>query len=564
MPRKKTHDEFMVDLQARNGRYRCGEFEVTGEYARSSDKIELRCPEHGPFRSTANYLLRGGGCPACGERLKVRNRTGKTAAKTHKQFLAELEERNEHYRNHEFRVTSQYLTSRTKVACFCPSHGAWDVKPQHLLRGHGCPECNPSHKKKAEDFAEEMRSARKDIEVLGTYIASNRKIAVRCLKCGNEWQTKPNSLQQGSGCPKCARTSTSRAEQLICAFMEQVFGADNVKSRDKSAIGLELDVICRKHAFEFGSWYWHRSEKKQRADAEKRARCSRAGITLHTVYDSCKGKRPAIDGADVLFFDNDLWEEPGHSNLKRLCLEWAAQIDATHPVPEIDWGALEQAATSRTRAIGADEFASRLRESNPRVEYLDGYQSMTSTVWARCLRCDNKWAAKAYSLLQGHGCPECAKQTIVSRRTGKTARKTHGQFLSELRIKNQLFREGKLSVTGEYVLSNTPIECRCHICGNKFEIRPQSLLRGKGCPQCGRKAGHEKLKTSRRLDPQAFQARLSALHPTLTLISEYTVAKQKVMVRCDVCGHEWEAFPVSLTRGKGCPACNRGHQARLR
>ena len=38
MPRKKTHDEFMVDLWARNGRYRCGEFEVTGETARKTHK----------------------------------------------------------------------------------------------------------------------------------------------------------------------------------------------------------------------------------------------------------------------------------------------------------------------------------------------------------------------------------------------------------------------------------------------------------------------------------------------------------------------------------------------
>lgn len=40
------------------------------------------------------------------------------------------------------------------------------------------------------------------------------------------------------------------------------------------------------------------------------------------------------------------------------------------------------------------------------------------------------------------------------------------------------------------------------------------------------------------------------------MLSEYTGANDKVLLRCNDCGHEWEAVPRSVVASKrGCPKC---------
>ena len=39
-------------------------------------------------------------------------------------------------------------------------------------------------------------------------------------------------------------------------------------------------------------------------------------------------------------------------------------------------------------------------------------------------------------------------------------------------------------VTENYKNTNTPIACKCKICGYEWAPRPSSLLRGAGCPSC--------------------------------------------------------------------------------
>ena len=171
-------------------------------------------------------------------------------------------------------------------------------------RGDGCPLCRKSRPKTHEEFCKTIYEINPFIEIIGTYVKSNVKVSVRCKKCGFEWSTKPNTLQQGCGCPRCAKTGTSRSEQYLCVFMEQVFGIESVQNRDKTSIGLELDVVCGNHAWEYGSWFWHKPKRKQAIDLEKYEWCRKRGITLHIIYDSCAGERSKIPSS--ICFDYDL------------------------------------------------------------------------------------------------------------------------------------------------------------------------------------------------------------------------------------------------------------------
>lgn len=299
----------------------------------------------------------------------------------------------------------------------------WEAKiSERALRGYGCPLCRKSRPKSHEEFCGAISKLNPNIEIIGTYMKSSQKISVRCKKCGYEWETKPNNLQQGRGCPRCAKTGTSRTEQFIFAFLEQVFGPDCVKNRDRESIGLELDIVCLGHAWEPGSWVWHCSSSKQRRDRQKIEMCREAGIILHTIYDSCpsKMKETSVDGC--LCYTFDLWEEPEHATLKSLCLGWARDIDPAVNLSVIDWNGIELQAVERSGALSHDQFVDKIgRLFVGAIEVVGHYTAMHTRVRVRCKTCGYEWNPKPYYLIQGHGCHKCAglyQGTVVCLETG--------------------------------------------------------------------------------------------------------------------------------------------------
>ena len=125
-------------------------------------------------------------------------------------------------------------------------------------------------------------------------------------------------------------------------------------------------------------------------------------------------------------------------------------------------------------------------------------------------------------------------------------KKTHQQFLDEIASK-----EIPVQILGTYTNSQTPLPCRCKKCGLVWEIRPNNLLSGYGCPKCG----IEKRAQSQSKDNADFIAEMSKINPKITIQEEYKGARQPRMGKCNTCGHTWKAAPTNLLKGKGCPIC---------
>lgn len=64
-----------------------------------------------------------------------------------------------------------------------------------------------------EEFVDKVAKLQPDIEVLGTYVTANDRVAVRCKKCGREWSPIASSIANtGTGCLHC--TSLKRGNAL--------------------------------------------------------------------------------------------------------------------------------------------------------------------------------------------------------------------------------------------------------------------------------------------------------------------------------------------------------------
>lgn len=132
--------------------------------------------------------------------------------RTHEEFVDLLSEKNKN-----IEVISRYTKAREKILVRCKiCKNEWNVTPDSLLSGSGCPKCyyNKLSKIKTkthEEFFNEMKNINPNIEVIGKYINARTKIKVMCKKDKHMWESTPDNLLNGCGCPKCAgKTITTK------------------------------------------------------------------------------------------------------------------------------------------------------------------------------------------------------------------------------------------------------------------------------------------------------------------------------------------------------------------
>jgi hypothetical protein len=118
--------------------------------------------------------------------------------KTHEEYENELFEKEIDYWPLE-----QYKGALIPIKHKCLHDHVWNVKPNDILRGRGCPECDRNIRRKTTEEYKTQLS--KDIVLLEEYINDATPILHRHT-CGHEWKVNPNSVLRGSSCPKCAKT----------------------------------------------------------------------------------------------------------------------------------------------------------------------------------------------------------------------------------------------------------------------------------------------------------------------------------------------------------------------
>lgn len=110
----------------------------------------------------------------------------------------------------------------------------------------------------------------------------------------------------------------------------------------------------------------------------------------------------------------------------------------------------------------------------------------------------------------------------------------------------------KIKINGEYINASTPIECECLIDGIIWFPKPNALLNGQGCPECGRIASN---KNSTKTN-QEFVHQLGIVNPDVIPLQEYVQAKIPILVMCKKCGYKWQTTPDNLLRGGSCQNCS--------
>lgn len=187
------------------------------------------------------------------------------------------------------------------------------------------------------------------------------------------------------------------------------------------------------------------------------------------------------------------------------------------------------------------DFKKELLEKNPSVELVGDYLGTHTATRFQCKKCGNEWDAMPNNILRGHGCPVCAIQKAAN-----TRKKSNSMFLSQL----SAIAPGIITLE-DYTAAKVKIKCKCKECGHEWRATPSSLLRGHGCPKCGIK----KYSLSKTKTHSEFVKELQLANPNIELLEKYTGSSNRILCKCKVCGHVWNAMPTHIIRDRGCPKC---------
>ena len=168
------------------------------DYINKKTKVCIICPEHGEFWQTPEkHIDRAQGCPKCSGR-------GKTTEDIIEDF------RKIHGDKYDYSKVD-YKKWNIKVCIICPEHGEFYMRPNHHLKGIGCPKCSDKYHMSTDEYIEKanrIHSHKYDYSET-VYINNKSNVYIICPKHGGFWQNSKHHLK-GSGCPLCCQSHLER------------------------------------------------------------------------------------------------------------------------------------------------------------------------------------------------------------------------------------------------------------------------------------------------------------------------------------------------------------------
>lgn len=201
--RRKTHEEYISELKEKGIKV-----EVLEPYKGDKAKIKHLWKNCGHVtEAVPNKILRGQRCGKC---LRQSN-----TKKTHAQYLEELKKKDI-----QAEPLEHYVTNATKIKHRWDTCGhVTNIAPNKILSGNGCRKCQEINFANISSKIREKRCLKagkeldqKVFEIHGSnimrdpktpYVNSYTNLSWICNR-GHQWESSPNSIKSGSGCPECA------------------------------------------------------------------------------------------------------------------------------------------------------------------------------------------------------------------------------------------------------------------------------------------------------------------------------------------------------------------------
>jgi rubredoxin len=115
--------------------------------------------------------------------------------------------------------------------------------------------------------------------------------------------------------------------------------------------------------------------------------------------------------------------------------------------------------------------------------------------------------------------------------------------------------DDEYTVVGQYTLAKLPVEIRHTTCGKTWSPAPNVFLnRNSGCPHCNVERSRKQFSKTH----DQFVEEVREASDEYEVLSQYINNKTKVLLKHEVCGHQWKILPVNFLKkdGNRCPDCS--------
>lgn len=269
-----------------------------------------------------------------------------------------------------------------------------------------------------------------------------------------------------------------------------------------------------------------------------------------------------------------------------------------------------QTNQGKTGLKSTDFFINQMQSIDSSIKFISKYVNTHTDIKCECLKCGKIWYAKPYSLLQGHGCPKCAKSgtSFMEQFILNSFRRAIGNekvisrdkrfigmeldvLIPSLNVaiepgnwnlhKNNLIRDKEkrerclnkgitlYTVYDMYPKGlKPPFENNCYIYNCDLNKADHKILvnlvyslfdllniQKEFTKEEILSIEKESYDSAKAMTNEEFVARMKYVNPNIEIIEKYYNSNRRLKVKCKLCGYEWNALPSSLLFGDGCKKC---------
>ena len=178
--------------------------------------------------------------------------------------------------------------------------------------------------------------------------------------------------------------------------------------------------------------------------------------------------------------------------------------------------------------------------------------STTKNLKFKCKRCKSIIYKSYQNIIDGAGCPECAKKS-----RNKNKKLSYDEFIKRAKEKNRYFNQYILPneewFEKNYTSQNkTYLNIFCKNCNKYFKKSVNEFLKGSGCSCVGRK---------RKLTQEEVIKNLKKLFPNYDYSKvNYKNTMSKIEIICPKHGSFFKKYNDMIAQNQGCPLCTQENQ----
>lgn len=271
------------------------------------------------------------------------------------------------------------------------------------------------------------------------------------------------------GCPKCSNQQ-SLAEEEIVSFLKEILPNVEIGQRNRSLIKpYEVDIFIPSYklAIEYNGLVWH-SDKFCEKDMSKKKITSTEDLIKQSK--EIFGDKYSYDKTDISKKDEKrrvTFTCPIHGDFLQ---------DIYSHLRGCGCPKCGKESMAKAQSFTTEQFCEKANKiHNGKYIYTDAvYKGATQKVDIICPT-HGVFSQVAYSHLQGHGCPQCAREEHFS-----DMLMTKEEFIGKANIVHNC-TEDYSSV--EYKGAKVPVQIKCSN-GHTYWQTPNKHLLGQGCPYC--------------------------------------------------------------------------------